>query len=75
MNKDSQNLPPTIAATLLMSISSSLLCGIGTIAYILLNWGNPIWTNTIRIGGLAVGLVLLALGAWLMRVFIKKQKP
>ena len=74
MKNDSPKIPPSVAATLLMAISSSLFCGLGVIGYVLVKWADPIWTNGIRFGGLAIGVILLLLGIWLMKVFIKKQK-
>jgi hypothetical protein len=73
MKNDSDKLPPSVAATLLMAISSSLLCGLGALVFVLYKWRDPIWTNGIRFGGLAIGVIMLLLGIWLMKVFIKKQ--
>jgi hypothetical protein len=73
MKNDSDKLPPSVAATLLMAISSSLFCGVGILGYVLYKWRNPIWTNGIRFGGLVIGVIMLLLGIWLMKVFINKQ--
>jgi hypothetical protein len=74
MKDDPKKLPTPVAATLLMSISSSLFCGVGVLIYVLVKWSNPIWTTGIRLGGLAIGVILLLLGIWLMRIFINKNK-
>ncbi len=74
MKDDPNNLPTPVAATLLMAISSSLFCGIGVLIYVLVKWSSPIWTTGIRLGGLLIGMILLLLGIWLMRIFIKKNK-
>lgn len=74
MKNDPDKLPPPIAATLLMAISSSLFCGLGVLGYVIFMWSTPIWTNGIRFGGLAISVILLLLSVWLMKVFIKNRK-
>jgi hypothetical protein len=73
MKNNPEKLPQTIAATLLMAISSSLFCGVGILGYVLYKWRDPIWTNGIRFGGLAFGMIILLVGIWLMKVFMNKQ--
>jgi hypothetical protein len=73
MKNDSDKLPPSVAATLLMAITSSLFCGVGILGYVLYKWRDPIWTDGIRYGGLAIAVIILLVGIWLMKVFMNKQ--
>jgi len=47
--KDKPKPASPVLATIVMSMMSSVLCLIGILAYLIINWNNPIWTEQVRL--------------------------
>ncbi len=59
--KDKPKPASPVLATIIMSMMSSVLCLIGILAYLIINWNNPIWTDQVRlffIGLCVVGMLV-----------------
>lgn len=55
--KDKPKPSSPVLATILMAMMSSVLCLIGILAYLIINWNNPIWTDQVRLFFIGLGVV------------------
>ena len=57
--KEKQKPASPVLATILMAMMSSVLCLLGILAFLIINWNNPIWTSQVRL--FFIGLIVLGL--------------